>query len=245
MAPSAAANGRRAGCGWGLGPEARGGACAGGARRGASPDASRKLIIRVIYTGEFRLRTQFLLMQACPLFRAGVYARPRVRPVSGTSGGQVSGAGSSSLSPLSPSAPFPLPQLPSSTQGAPSGFNAVASLGDSVRRLLQVEKEEEYQLAVVKTQDTLKETEGPDLKEKMKEQIRQWFIECQSVNPRPSRLGPPPLPLLTPVSPDCALLPPSFRRTADTFGLNLGPPTCRTLSARDFPVPPLEEKMPE
>lgn len=210
MAPSAAANGRRAGCGWGLGPEARGGACAGGARRGASPDASRKLIIRVIYTGEFRLRTQFLLMQACPLFRAGVYARPRVRPVSGTSGGQVSGVRSSSLSPLSPSAPFPLPQLPSSTQGAPSGVNAVASLGDSVRRLLQVEKEEEYQLAVVKTQDTLKETEGPDLKEKMKEQIRQWFIECQSVNPRPSRRGPPPLPLLTPVSPDCALLPPSF-----------------------------------
>ncbi|XP_036086113.1 IQ and AAA domain-containing protein 1-like [Rousettus aegyptiacus] len=74
--------------------------------------------------------------------------------------------------------------LPSSTQGAPSGFNAVASLGDSVRRLLQVEKEEEYQLAVVKTQDTLKETEGPDLKEKMKEQIRQWFIECHALTGR-------------------------------------------------------------
>jgi hypothetical protein len=47
----------------------------GGAGRGASPDASSKLIIRVIYTDEFRFQTQFLLMQACPLFRAGVCTR--------------------------------------------------------------------------------------------------------------------------------------------------------------------------
>lgn len=46
-----------------------------------------------------------------------------------------------------------------------------------------MEKEEEFQLAMVKTHDALKETEGPDMKEKLKEQIRQWFIECQSVSP--------------------------------------------------------------
>lgn len=47
--------------------------------RGAHPDASSKLIIRVIYTDEFRLQTQFLLMQACPLFRVGVHARHMYR----------------------------------------------------------------------------------------------------------------------------------------------------------------------
>lgn len=51
-----------------------------------------------------------------------------------------------------------------------------ASLGGDVRRLLQTEKE--FQSAVVKTHDALRETEGPDMKEKMKVQIRQWFIEC-------------------------------------------------------------------
>ncbi|ELK05168.1 IQ and AAA domain-containing protein 1-like protein [Pteropus alecto] len=67
---------------------------------------------------------------------------------------------------------------------APLGVKTIAGLGDSVRRLLQVEKEQEYQLAMVKTQDTLKETEGPDMKEKMKEQIRQWFIECHALTGR-------------------------------------------------------------
>lgn len=44
-----------------------------------------------------------------------------------------------------------------------------------------MEKEEEFQDAIGKTHDSLAETEGPDMKEKMKDQIRQWFIECQSV----------------------------------------------------------------
>lgn len=47
-----------------------------------------------------------------------------------------------------------------------------------------MEKEDEFQLALVKTQDALREIEGPVMKEKMQEQIRQWFIECQSV-PQP------------------------------------------------------------
>lgn len=48
-------------------------------------------------------------------------------------------------------------------------------------RLRQMEKEEEFQVALGKTQDSLRDLEGPFLKEQMKEQIRQWFIECQSV----------------------------------------------------------------
>lgn len=53
---------------------------------------------------------------------------------------------------------------------------------EDVRRLHQLEEEEESQVAIVKTHNSLKETEGPDTKEKMKEQIRQWFMECQSVS---------------------------------------------------------------
>ena len=60
-----------------------------------------------------------------------------------------------------------------------------------MRRLRQAEKEEEFQLAVVKARDHLREVEGPDMKDKMKEQIRQWFIECQSVPPASAD---PPLP---------------------------------------------------
>lgn len=45
-----------------------------------------------------------------------------------------------------------------------------------------MEKEEEFQEAIGKTHESLTETEGPDMKERMKDQIRQWFIECQSVS---------------------------------------------------------------
>lgn len=45
-----------------------------------------------------------------------------------------------------------------------------------------MEKEEEFQEAMGKTHESLTETEGPDMKERMKDQIRQWFIECQSVS---------------------------------------------------------------
>lgn len=54
-------------------PGSRGG---GAAREGERrPDASSKLITRVIYTDKFRLQTQFLLMQACPLLREGMCMR--------------------------------------------------------------------------------------------------------------------------------------------------------------------------
>lgn len=73
MAVRAAANsagGRGMRGGWG--PRRTGEGCQGGEY---SPDASRKLITRVIYTDKFRLQTQFLLMQACPLFHEGMCMR--------------------------------------------------------------------------------------------------------------------------------------------------------------------------
>nr|XP_012420844.1 PREDICTED: IQ and AAA domain-containing protein 1-like [Odobenus rosmarus divergens] len=59
-----------------------------------------------------------------------------------------------------------------------------AGFGEDVRRIRQTEKEEEFQLAMVKTHNSLRETEGPDMKEKLKEQIRQWFIECHALTGR-------------------------------------------------------------
>ncbi|CAO2603641.1 IQ and AAA domain-containing protein 1-like, partial [Lemmus lemmus] len=52
------------------------------------------------------------------------------------------------------------------------------------RRARQVEKEEEFQDAIGKTHSSLTEIEGPDIKEKMKDQIRQWFIECHALTGR-------------------------------------------------------------
>ncbi|XP_037371775.1 IQ and AAA domain-containing protein 1-like [Talpa occidentalis] len=59
-----------------------------------------------------------------------------------------------------------------------------ADLGEDVRRLRQVEKEQEFQTAIAKASSSLRETEGPDMKERLKEQIRQWFIECHDLTGR-------------------------------------------------------------
>ncbi|MCJ8734625.1 hypothetical protein PDJAM_G00237410 [Pangasius djambal] len=48
----------------------------------------------------------------------------------------------------------------------------------AVRRSKQEEHEEDYQKALISISESLRETEGPDMKEMMKDQIRQWFIEC-------------------------------------------------------------------
>ena len=36
-----------------------------------------------------------------------------------------------------------------------------------------------FQKALVTVKDKLAEIEGPEMKEKMQDQIRQWFIECR------------------------------------------------------------------
>uniref|UniRef100_A0A8C8T966 IQ motif containing with AAA domain 1 like n=1 Tax=Peromyscus maniculatus bairdii TaxID=230844 RepID=A0A8C8T966_PERMB len=74
--------------------------------------------------------------------------------------------------------------LPSPDQTARLSILSQAFLGDESRRIRQVEKEEEFQDAIGKTHDSLTETEGPDMKEKMKDQIRQWFIECHALTGR-------------------------------------------------------------
>lgn len=77
--------------------------------------------------------------------------------------------------------PLPFPQLPSTNQMEHLRIMSQADNREKERRLRQVEKEEEFQQALEKTYQALRELEGPDMKEKMKAQIRQWFIECQSV----------------------------------------------------------------
>ncbi|XP_045693735.1 IQ and AAA domain-containing protein 1-like [Phyllostomus hastatus] len=74
--------------------------------------------------------------------------------------------------------------LPSPSHGEDSGILFQASIREDARRLLQKEKEEEFQLATVKTRNYLKETEGPYIKEEIQEQIRQWFIECHALTGR-------------------------------------------------------------
>ncbi|XP_011728118.2 IQ and AAA domain-containing protein 1-like isoform X1 [Macaca nemestrina] len=74
--------------------------------------------------------------------------------------------------------------LPSPNQVEHLSIISQACLWEDVRRLRQVEKEEEFRAAMVKAHDSLAETEGPDMKEKMKEQIRQWFIECHDLTGR-------------------------------------------------------------
>uniref|UniRef100_A0A8C3SNL8 IQ motif containing with AAA domain 1 like n=1 Tax=Chelydra serpentina TaxID=8475 RepID=A0A8C3SNL8_CHESE len=65
-----------------------------------------------------------------------------------------------------------------------SGAMLRAQLGEEFRRLRQADYEAEYQQALVSIQDGLYEVEGPDMREEMKEQLRQWFIECHDLTGR-------------------------------------------------------------
>jgi hypothetical protein len=47
------------------------------------------------------------------------------------------------------------------------------------RRDLQKHNEVEFQQALVTIKEKLRQTEGPDIKERMQNQIRQWFLECR------------------------------------------------------------------
>lgn len=47
------------------------------------------------------------------------------------------------------------------------------------RRLIQQENEREYQKALVSIKTKLQEIEGPEMRERLHDQIRQWFIECR------------------------------------------------------------------
>lgn len=47
------------------------------------------------------------------------------------------------------------------------------------RREIVKHNEKEYQQALVSIKDRVRQTEGPDMKEQMISQIRQWFLECR------------------------------------------------------------------
>lgn len=50
---------------------------------------------------------------------------------------------------------------------------------EGARRVTQEMHEQEYQQALVTIKDKIRDTEGPDMKESMQDQIRQWFIEVR------------------------------------------------------------------
>ncbi|XP_058246576.1 dynein regulatory complex protein 11 isoform X2 [Hemibagrus wyckioides] len=68
---------------------------------------------------------------------------------------------------------------PGLTQSSPAC--ALAEENKAVRRNRQEEHEEDYWKAQMSIFETLRETEGPEMKELMKDQIRQWFMECHDV----------------------------------------------------------------
>ena len=45
--------------------------------------------------------------------------------------------------------------------------------------MIQAQHEREYQDALVNIKEKIREAEGPDIKENMQDQIRQWFIETR------------------------------------------------------------------
>lgn len=70
------------------------------------------------------------------------------------------------------------PPLPTSIKNTPQ---ALALKTEATRRITQGNHENEYQQALGTIKEKIKETEGPDIKETMMDQIRQWFIECRQV----------------------------------------------------------------
>uniref|UniRef100_A0ABM5GM31 IQ and AAA domain-containing protein 1-like n=1 Tax=Pogona vitticeps TaxID=103695 RepID=A0ABM5GM31_9SAUR len=66
----------------------------------------------------------------------------------------------------------------------PSPAMIRAQLGEELRRMRQSDYEVEYRDALDHVRDTLYEVEGPSMREQLKEQLRQWFIECHDLTGR-------------------------------------------------------------
>ncbi|KAM5255338.1 IQ and AAA domain-containing protein 1-like [Ctenodactylus gundi] len=71
--------------------------------------------------------------------------------------------------------------LPACDQTEHWGTLSKAALGEEARRAQQKAKEEEFLQAGETIRHSLMETQGPTMKEKMKQQIRQWFTECRTI----------------------------------------------------------------
>ncbi|CAN2389127.1 IQ motif containing with AAA domain 1, partial [Pristimantis euphronides] len=67
----------------------------------------------------------------------------------------------------------------------PAHFNkmsmakVIARKTEALRSELQEQYEADFQHALVQVKDTIRDTEGIDIKETLQDQIRQWFIECR------------------------------------------------------------------
>ncbi|KAJ3249433.1 Dynein regulatory complex protein 11 [Chytriomyces hyalinus] len=59
---------------------------------------------------------------------------------------------------------------------------AKAELNRNRRKILQVQHEEEYQAALVNTREKIFKVEGPDMKENMQDNFRQWYMEYKRVH---------------------------------------------------------------
>ncbi|XP_057212468.1 dynein regulatory complex protein 11 [Triplophysa rosa] len=66
------------------------------------------------------------------------------------------------------------PKLPN-----PSPLKLATQNNEANRRLRQEEHEDDYHKSISSVIYQIREVEGPEMKETMKDQIRQWFIECR------------------------------------------------------------------
>ncbi|XP_026117912.1 dynein regulatory complex protein 11 isoform X1 [Carassius auratus] len=64
-------------------------------------------------------------------------------------------------------------------QTTPSPAQLHAQQVESRRHYVQEEHEAEYQKALVNIKESVRSVDGPDIKESLQEQIRQWFLECR------------------------------------------------------------------
>ncbi|KAJ3321919.1 Dynein regulatory complex protein 11 [Boothiomyces sp. JEL0866] len=65
---------------------------------------------------------------------------------------------------------------------AKSDPSAVAKGNRSRRKLLQIQYEEDYLQALITTKDKILRMEGPDMKEAIQDDFRQWYMEYKRIN---------------------------------------------------------------
>uniref|UniRef100_A0A668AT82 IQ motif containing with AAA domain 1 n=1 Tax=Myripristis murdjan TaxID=586833 RepID=A0A668AT82_9TELE len=61
----------------------------------------------------------------------------------------------------------------------PSAAHLRAQRVEAHRQLVQEQNESEYQQALLSVKKSVQVAEGPDIRETLQEQIRQWFLECR------------------------------------------------------------------
>lgn len=61
----------------------------------------------------------------------------------------------------------------------PSRAQQRAKHVESNRHQVQEQHEAEYQQALITIKESVRLVDGPDIKETLQDQIRQWFLECR------------------------------------------------------------------